>query len=111
MRRARHLLATAPQSCRNNVAGGVLEDVVLVAVDRSALPPDQEHERGYTVRLPDGSEQNTLASRLRLPAAGHSHRSALPLEPGRYRPPRFILRFRLLIIMIRTEDEISRNVW
>eukprot|EP01047_Picozoa_sp_COSAG01_P099455 COSAG01_NODE_29468_length_636_cov_22.785847_2_plen_63_part_00 len=48
---------------------------MLVAVDRSALPPEQEHERGYTVRLPDGSERNTLASRLRL-----------PLEPGSGRP-------------------------
>jgi hypothetical protein len=29
---------------------------------------------------------------------------------GRYRPLRFPLRFRILIIMIRTEDEMSINV-
>ena len=46
--------------------GGAMVEVTLVTVDRAVLPPEQEEERGYTVRLPDGRERNTLRSRLRL---------------------------------------------
>ena len=54
-------------------AGGVVE-VVLVAVDREVLSAEQEAERGYTVRLLDGSERNTLRARLRLPDAEQQQR-------------------------------------
>ena len=48
-------------------ASGSTVEVTLVVVDRTALPAEQEAERGYTVRLPDGRERNTLRARLRLP--------------------------------------------
>ena len=41
-------------------------EVTLVVVDQTVLPPEQEAERGYTVRLHDGRERNTLRVRLRL---------------------------------------------
>lgn len=42
-------------------------EVVLVSTNRSVLPPEQEADRGHTVRLPDGSQRNTIRSRLRVP--------------------------------------------
>jgi hypothetical protein len=50
-----------------------LVDVVLVMVDPSALPPEQEHTRSYTVWMPDGRERNTLAERLQVPPPRHTH--------------------------------------
>ena len=52
--------------------GGAMVEVTLVSVDRTVLPPEQEEERGYTVRLPDGRERNTLRARLWLPVEGLS---------------------------------------
>jgi hypothetical protein len=62
--------------------GGMLVDVVLRTVDRSAMPPEQEHERGYTVQLPDGRERNTLASRLQLPLDSLEAEELGPAEPA-----------------------------
>jgi hypothetical protein len=41
------------------------------------------HERGYTVRLPDGRERNTLASRLRLPLDSVEVGVEAPTTPAR----------------------------
>lgn len=66
-------------------ASGSTLEVTLVVVDRTVLPAEQETERGYTVRLPDGRERNTLRARLRLPDQPLAEPAVVETEAERVR--------------------------
>ena len=69
---------------------GVLVSVTLVGVDRTAMPPEQEVDRDYTVRLESGQERNTIGRNLFWPSEGAGNSSTAARSANRadrHQPP------------------------